>query len=271
MCAQCCGVRNARTKEKDMTIRTLLMAGAVALTAATPALAATWDRIEAVNVTRGSDHVSTSPDFGGPIERLRLTARDSSVSCGGVAAVFGNGQREKLWSGRIAQGASKNIDLPGKQRNIQRLILNCHSTERNGRIVVEADAGRYRAQWLRNPTWQRMWANVVDQAVNYWTPIGQVTFTGPTDRANTFTGFTGKSITTVALRPKGNDARCSRAVVVFGNGTRSTLDVNHGDLLRQGQSYRLDLPGGDRNVTQVILTCRAAGGHSVTMEILGRK
>ncbi len=176
-----------------------------------------------------------------------------------------------MWSGRIAQGGTKVIDVPGNRRTIRRLILNCHSIERTGRIVVEADAGQYRAVWLRNPAWQRLWAGVVDQAINYWVTLGRTTFTGAHDTDSTFTGFTGQSITTVGLRPVNDDARCSRAVVRFMTGGTSTLAVNRGDLLHQGQTYKLDLPGGDRYVTQVVLTCRAEHGHAVTMEILGRK
>jgi len=38
-----------------------------------------------------------------------------------------------------------------------------------------------------------------------------------------------------------------------------------------GRVYRVDLPGGDRNVTRLMLKCRALGQYAVSVDVLARK
>jgi hypothetical protein len=46
------------------------------------------------------------------------------------------------------------------------------------------------------------------------------------------------------------------------------LDVGR---LDQGRVRRVDLPGGQRNVTGVVMACRALNRNAVTVEISARK
>jgi hypothetical protein len=253
----------------------LAVASALLAGVATPALAADWQRIETVDVTRAQDRDSTSPDFGGPVERLRFTARDSAVQCRHITAVFNNGRRQEVFAGRIAQGQSRVVDLPGDQRRIQRLNFNCRAADRDGgRIVVQADIGQYRSVWMRSPSWQRTWRNIFgdwDANINYWVYLGRQTFTGRNDVETQFAQWGGRSVNSVGLKPINDDARCSRAVVTFANGTTRDLNISRFDTLREDRMYRLDLPGGERNVTRLTLKCRAEHGRTVAINVYASK
>jgi len=255
-----------------MKLRTLALAAVLAAGSAAPALAANWDRIDSVNVSHGADRDSVSPDFGGPVEALRFTARESGMQCKAITAVFGNGERSQIFSGRIARGTSRAVDLPGARRNIAKLNFRCHALDKSGgRIVIEANAGQYRSQWLKSPNWARLWAAIVDANVNYWVYLGRENFAGRDDVETTFAGWGGRSMNAVGLRPVNDDARCSHVIATFANGTSRELDVNRGDLLYEGRTYRVDLPGTERNVTRLVLKCRAEHGRSVAINIYANK
>lgn len=258
-----------------MRVRSFLIAGVLALGATAPAMAADWDKIDQVVIERGADRDSTSPQFGGPVERLRFTARESGVQCSAITAVFANGTKARLFTGKIAAGSSKVVDLPGSQRRIDKLNFRCHAlTRAGGRLVVEADVGQYRSAWRSGPRWS-FWSNVFgsywDQQVNYWVYVGKQSFTGMHDNEAMFTGWGGKSVTTIGLKPVNDDARCSRAIVTFGNGRTATLPIDGGATMREDRTYSLDLPGQDRDVVKLALRCRAEHMRSVTVNIYMKK
>jgi hypothetical protein len=258
-----------------MKLGTLAIASVLMAGVATPTLAADWQRIETVNVSRGQDRDSTSPDFGGPVQALRFTARDSAIQCRHITAVFNNGNRHEVFSGRIAQGQSRAVDLPGDRRRIARLNFNCRAADRDGgRLVVQADIGEYRSVWMRSPNWSRIWANVFgdwDANINYWVYLGRQTFTGRNDVETTFAQWGGRSVNSIGLKPTNDDARCRRAVVTFANGQTRDLNVSRWDRLQEDRMYRIDLPGGDRNVRRLSLQCRAEHGRTVGINIYANK
>ena len=258
-----------------MRLRTLLIAAVLAAGATAPALAGDWDKIDQVVVTRGTDREASTPQFGGPVERLRFTARESGVVCSAINAVYANGTRSRVFKGTIAQGGSRVVDLPGTQQRIDKLIFKCHALQKGGgRIVVEADIGQYRSAWRSGPRWtfwSPMFGDYWDQRVNYWVYLGKQTFTGMNDREAMFTGWGGRSVTTVGLKPLNDDARCSRAIVTFGNGRTSTLPLDGSSTMREDRTYSLDLPGHDRDIVKLALRCRAEHMRSVTINIYAKK
>lgn len=253
-----------------------LTVAALLATSAVPALAADWQRIDTVSVAgRHADRDSVSPDFGGPVEKLRFTARESGVECRSINAVFANGSKAQLFTGMINQGQSRVVDLPGRQRNIARLNLNCRAMERGGaRIVIQADLGQYRQVWMRSPNWNRIWANVFgdwDQNVNYWVYLGRQNFAGRNDVETQFAAWGGRSVNSIGLKPINDDARCTRVIATFGNGQTRALDISRWDYLREDRLYRIDLPGGDRNITRLTLKCRAEHGRNVVINVYANK
>jgi hypothetical protein len=127
---------------------------------------------------------------------------------------------------------------------------------------------------MRSPSWQRTWRNIFgdwDANINYWVYLGRQTFTGRNDVETQFAQWGGRSVNSVGLKPINDDARCSRAVVTFANGTTRDLNISRFDTLREDRMYRLDLPGGERNVTRLTLKCRAEHGRTVAINVYASK
>lgn len=255
---------------------TFVLAATVTAGIATPALA-DWDRIGSIDVTYNVDHDSVSPDFGGPVERLQFTARGSDIQCSFIRATFSNGRDVELFSGRLAQNASRSVDLPGAQQNVRKVTTRCRAFQRSGsKIEIAADIGQYRDTWRRSPNWSQVWARMfnwanqpgIDQSVNYWVPITTLHFSGRGDKDGAAGGWAGKSISSIGLKPN-RDARCSRITVIFGNGRRSDLGAR---TLAANATARFDLPGSnDRNISQLSVACHAVTGYNVDIAVYGRK
>jgi hypothetical protein len=75
----------------------------------------------------------------------------------------------------------------------------------------------------------------------------------------------------IGLKPMDADAQCKRVSASFGNGTTRNLDLNRGGVAFRGRIYRIDLPGGARNVVGLDLVCRAIGAPAVTIQIYGNQ
>jgi len=253
-----------------------VLAAALAAGIATPAYA-DWDHVASIQVDYNVDRDSASPDFGGAVERLRFTAHGSDIQCAYIRATFANGRTADLFSGRLAQNATRAVDLPGDQHSIRRITTRCHAFQRSGsRIELDADIGQYRDAWRRSPNWNQLWSRMfnwsnqpsVDQMVNYWVPVTTLHFAGRGDQDGSATGWSGKSITAIGLRPS-KDARCGRVTALFGNGQRIDLGAR---TLSAGATARFDLPGSnDRNLSHLNLACHAIDGSRVDIGVYGRK
>ena len=263
-------------------VKMLALAGTTAIGAmiglASPALA-DWDNIGNIDVNYGTDRDSTSPDFGGPVERLRLTATGGDVQCSSIRADYANGGSSKLFSGTLHQGDSRNVDVPGT-RAIRRLDFTCHASSRHGaQIHMEADVGRYRDQWRASPEWARTWnkfmhwadVSVKRMTQDNWVLIGSAQFEGRDDRDGGVAGWGGRSISEIGFKPTNGDAVCQSVNVRFGNNVSKSYSINGGQPMSQDHTYTLDLPGDRRNVTNLSMRCHALGQRGVTINIYGNK
>jgi hypothetical protein len=105
---------------------------------------------------------------------------------------------------------------------------------------------------------------------NYWITLGREQFRGRNDRDASFPGWGGRSIEKLALRA--NDfARCGHVRVTFGNGHNRYLYKDSLARMMPGRVYELDLPGNDRNVTRIAMTCQSLVDKGVTVEVMARK
>lgn len=247
----------------------LLVAGT-----ALPALA-DWNEVGHVDVRFRGDREVQEVRLGGPVEQLQFKAEGSDIFCRSVRATFGNGRDREIFRGPLRRGDTRMIDLPGERRNLRALSFQCASERRgDASIRVVADVGRYRDDWRRNPDFDRMWARTFNwgsDLVNDWQYLGSEDFRGRGDTESRFAGWRGRNIDALALKPQGADARCSRVVAMFRNGRPQPLDVNRGDVLREGQYYKLDVPGDHRNLESISLSCRPMNGRQVTMQIFTSK
>ena len=254
--------------------RLAVLAAVLCAGAATPAFA-DWDSIGSVNVSHGRDRDVHNFDLGGPVDRLQLRVENNGVECRSVNATFGNGTTRQIFSGRLYENRPTTIDLPGNNRNIKRLAFNCSAGKwRDATIRIAADIGSHRAEWQHNPDFGRVWARMFNwgsDAVNNWQYVGQESFEGRRDSENVFTGWRGRSINAIALKPLDASARCSRVTAMFKNGRTRNLNVNNVDYMRQGQYYKIDLPGDQRNLTSLNLRCRATDARRVTVQIFTSK
>jgi hypothetical protein len=252
-----------------MSLKNFALFGAL-LCAATPALA-DWDHIGDIRVQYRGDRATEQLRLGGPVERLELTADRSDMFCRSVRARFGNGRDREIYHGTLQRGQDVNVDLPGDTRTLRALSFNCAAQDRSGGVIrVSADIGRYRDEWRRSPDWRRTWSRLFNwgsEQANNWQLVGAEHFEGRGDSESTFAGWRGRQVDSVALKPLESDARCGRVTARFGNGRSRDLDINGGDVLRQGQYYKLDLPGDQRNLEQLSLRCRAMGARGVTLQI----
>jgi hypothetical protein len=254
---------------------------------ASPAFA-DWDNIGTIHVDYGVDRDTASPDFGGPVERLQLTAAGGDVQCKSIRATYANGSSSELFDGMLRMNSPRGVDVPGASRWIKRIDFTCRSFARGGaNIRMDADVGQYRAQWQASPEWSRTWARVMHwtnvQANNmgnsmgnafspdHWVLLGTTNFAGPADRDGGALGQSGRFITDLGFKATNGDAVCGRVLVRFGSGQERTLSVNNGQPMRRGQFYSVDLPGGARHVANVMMRCHALGQNSVSVDLYGNK
>jgi hypothetical protein len=241
---------------------------------ALPAFAA-WDEVGRLSVSPNAERFEKDFRMGGPVERLRLTAEGDDILCRAVQAQFGNGADRQVFRGPLRRGQTTDIDLPGESRVIRNLSFQCRSEHRDGATIrIGADVGRYRDVWRRNPDFARFWARTFNwgsDLLNNWQLVGSENFRGRDEEESHFDGWRGKRVDSLALKPIGADARCRQVIAHFGNGRDRTLDVNRGDLLREDQFYKLDLPGDRRNVDSLSLRCSPANARQVTIQIFASK
>lgn len=106
---------------------------------------------------------------------------------------------------------------------------------------------------------------------NYWVRMSAERFQGGMDRESEFAGWAGRSVDRIGLQAIDGYARCTRVRAEFGNGRVRDLDTSGLFRMTPGRMYRIDLPGGDRNVVKLHLKCRALGRYAVSVQIFARK
>lgn len=254
----------------------LALAAVMSVGISAPAMA-DYVRLGSVDVGFRTDRDTQWTRFGGPLEGLRLTADRSDIYCRSVVVDYRRGRSENVFSGRLREDRPVNVDLRGDRARVNKITFTCRSDERRGgKIYIMADVGRYRDDWRRDPDWSRLWAGIFgmddrrgdrwDRRHDDWTSIGRVSFEGRRDSESAFTGWAGRSVDSIGLRPVDNDARCSRIRATFAGGR--TRDLATGGRLERGRVNEIEIPGRDRNITRLDMTCRSLGDRRVTIEVL---
>jgi len=243
---------------RTMPVAALAAALLTTVTAA-PALA-DWDGLGSVSITRGDNTATTYDRFDGRVETLSFTARNADVMCRDVTVTLANGQTRSLFTGMLPRGRDRAIDLPGRERLVRRIDFDCRPVDaQQASIDIAASVNdfrddRFRDEGRGNPD-NRSWSRV-----------GLRSFTGPDDSDTAYPGFEGRDINFIGLRPLNDDAECSNVTATFRNGQTRSLEVD--SFLRQDRITRVDLPGRDRDVSRVNITCHAVNGRQVTIEVL---
>ena len=260
-----------------MNRTTILLAAAMLTIGATASASAEYVRLGSVDVGFRTDHDTAYSRFPGRLESLRFTASRSDIFCRSIVVHYRNGQRQRVFSGRLNERRPVEVDLRGRGRHVERIRFVCRSDEhRGGRIHISGEAGRYRGEWrghhgfggMMGPGGGHGPGGMMGPGGD-WVRIGRESFEGRNDRENAFAGWGGRHVDRIALRPVERDARCMSIVATFRNGRKAKLA--DGRVLRQGRMNVYDLPGRERNIERLYLRCRALGGHRVSIEIFARK
>ena len=233
--------------------RLMTLAAVLLSTMTVPAFAA-WDRVGSVEFSPRNNIDTQYGNFGERVEALALQARNSDVTCRNVIAVFDNGIAVPVFHGLLPRGQNVTVDLPGNGRSIRRLEFNCRSMS-PGTVSVDisAEVDRYQS------------------GAAGWVTIGTERFEGRNDRDMTFAGWRGRNLDRIAFRPVNDDARCRDVAVTFASGGRVKLNLDNGNVLREGRITTVDLPGNRRDVTRIDISCHAEHGYMATMEVLASR
>jgi hypothetical protein len=121
----------AEAKRRSIMRRSVTAAAVAALLASSftmPAFAA-WDRIGSVQFSWRNNHdVMDYARMNG--NAVGLTARNSDVTCDSVTATFGNGRTREIFNGELRRGRTVTLDLPGGERNVDRVDFYCRPLDR---------------------------------------------------------------------------------------------------------------------------------------------
>ena len=240
----------------------------------TPAMAA-WDKLGSIAVRNGGDNEARAFDFGGAVERIQLRADGSDVRCRSVTATLQNGESREIFSGRLREGRTRDIDLPNNARNVTGLHLDCRAADRHGAtIAILAEVGRYRADWMRGPNWHATWARVFNWGstlINNWQYVGDVKFVGRHGSDTAWPGRRAPVGHAIALKPVDANARCSRVTARYANDKTARLAIQDEDYLSRGVLRSIDLPADRSDLTSISLRCRATDSRRVTIKVYSAK
>src|ERR1700749_2824479 len=250
----------------------IFIAAAIASIGFTAPALADFVKLGSVDVGYRMDRDSKWTRFGGPMEGLRLEADRSNVKCRSIVAHFADGSQQNVFSGVLQDNRPVIVDVRGGARRVSDVSFTCRSDEfSGGKIYIEADVGRYQAEWRRSPDWALLWSRLFNWGnaqsgydANYWVTLGQTRFEGRNDREAHFSAWAGNSVERIGLKAVNDDARCSRVRVTFASGMSTMLDVGR---LDQGRMKSIDLPGGNRAVRDLNMVCRPMNKNGVTVEI----
>lgn len=180
---------------------------------------------------------------------------------------------------------------------------------RGCRIYIEGEVGHFRDEWRHDRDWDRTWSGLFGggrgpdgpgamsdpgprgamggpgsmggpgpmgpgmghgpMGGGDFVSLGSMSFEGGNDRESNFTGFAGRHVDKLALRPLETDAQCGSIVATFDGGRK--VKLADGRTLERGRMNFYDLPGSDRSLAKVYLRCHSIGGYHVTIEIFARR
>jgi hypothetical protein len=230
-----------------------------------------WDHLGTVGFSRRIETEIVFGTFGGPAERLRLTADRNGVQCRSIDVTFGNGRTRSVFSGLLREDRPTIVDLPGDERNLRNVTFHCRSLGRQNAVVsIAADIdARDRRAWRDNPLFSGRPGFGRDIVLT----IGTENFGPRNERETIMTRFTGQRVQAIGLKALNGTATCRRVVAQFANGTRHVLTAaNRPTILRPGRTLWLDLPGNARNVQSIVMACEAEGRtRNVIIEVLAER
>jgi hypothetical protein len=202
--------------------------------------------------------------YAGRFDQLSFVVLDSDLELRDFTVVFPGGQR---WSPRLKhffrEGArSRVIELPGKDRVIQKIELAYANTPGGGRARVQVfgrDAGRPPPPPLAPITWDN----------KGWTFLGKTTVDGWRDR-DRLQVVHPNGFSEVMFVVAGSDVELRNVVITLGNGER--FEMPSTVIFREGtRTAPIDIPGKVRKIKTVDFTyANLPGGGRAQIEVWAR-
>jgi hypothetical protein len=237
--------------------RVIAMAALLAAGTTIPALAE-WNHVGDVQIS--PDHYTNAQmgSFTGPVDRIRFHSSGRS-DCENIRVTYSNGDTQEVFSGTILDGQDQTITFPDRSRRVESVSLNCRAAHDDGaRIAVAADTSAFPARDIYPPSA----ASAGDLELLASRDFGVLN-----QRSLMLANSDPRSVEEIALEPVGADARCRNVRAVFDDGTSTRSVPNDGENLREGQIYRSYVGGGTRALDSIDLTCEAANGDHVKINV----
>jgi len=233
-----------------IAIAALLSAGAM------PALAE-WNHVGDVQVSPERYSNVQLGGFTGPVEQIRMHSA-GRADCDDVRVTYENGDTQQVFSGTILDGQDQTITFPDPSRNVRAVALDCRAAHEDGaHISVAADIPAFRGTETYGPAIPPASDMVLLASRDF----------GDLNQRTLMLNSEPRPVRAIALQPIGSDARCSNVSALFDDGTTSRAIPNDGDNLQEGRIYRAYVGGGNRDLDSVNLTCEAANGDHVRINV----
>lgn len=202
---------------------------------------------------------------GGKWDQITMVVTDSDLELKNLEIVFGNNDK---WSPRVQHVFRENsrtrvIDLPGRDRNINRIDISYANIPGGGNASVEF-YGRNNPDRKPPPKIVKVkWEN------KGWKLLGTTTATGWRDR-DTLAVKKNKGISELMFVVAGSDLALNGIVVTFGNG--ETYNMQGSATFKEGaRTAPVDLPGALRQVKSIDFAYgNLPGGGQAQVQVWGR-
>ncbi len=202
---------------------------------------------------------------GGKWDQITMVVTDSDLELKNLEILF---QNNETWSPRVQHYFKENsrtrvLDLPGRDRNINRIDIKYANVPGGGNATVEF-YGRNNPDRKPPPKIvQVKWEN------KGWKLLGKATADGWRDN-DTVAVKHKKPVTELMFVVAGSDLQLNGIVVTFGNG--ETFNMPGSATFKEGaRTAPVDLPGALRNVKSVNFTYgNLPGGGRAEIQVWGR-
>ena len=208
-----------------------------------------WEYLGSKDVSRGHDRdVINITARQGSFQAVRLQVTESDIYLKSYHIVFANGENVNGVVNAFisANSYTPTLDLPGRNRIIQKVVLNYSSVKRRGAKVHLW--GLQRTNSHNNDSYHKP-HNPQKHLTDEWHLLGQrqVDFRRDFDtvHAQGIKRFAKK----IQIRVRGQAVQIKDVKVFFENGSFADLSV--GEVIREGGRIVRDLPGDVRRIDRI--------------------
>lgn len=214
--------------------------------------------------------------YDGKFDQLQLVVLDSDIEMKDLTVFFANGEK---WSPSLKHSfkegqRSRVIDLPGKDRTINKIELLYGNTPGGGKAKV-AVYGRDKKAALPPPPNGNpgpMPPQMPAFDPKGWTMLGEQTVDGRRDKDTIKVGKYAGQFDQLTMVVLDSDLELRDFVVKFGDNDKERWSPNLKHVFKEGQRSRtIDLPGKDRVIKKIELSyANLPGGGKAKVQIYGR-